>query len=57
LSIQQTPGAVILTWNNSAFSLQSAPTLSGIFTNVPGATSPSTNALASSQMYFRLQAN
>jgi uncharacterized repeat protein (TIGR03803 family) len=57
LTIQQTPGAVILTWNNSAFSLQSAPTLSGIFTNVPGATSPSTNAVASSQMYFRLQAN
>ncbi|HEV7924817.1 MAG TPA: choice-of-anchor tandem repeat GloVer-containing protein [Verrucomicrobiae bacterium] len=57
LTIQQTPGAVVLTWNNSAFSLQSAPTLSGTFTNVPGATSPCTNALSASQIFFRLQAN
>jgi len=57
LTIQQAPGAVILTWNSSVFSLQSAPTLSGTFTNVPGAASPWTNAPTSSQMYFRLQAN
>ncbi len=57
LTIQQAPGAVILTWNSMAFSLQSAPMLSGTFTYVPGATSPCTNALTASQMYFRLQAN
>jgi uncharacterized repeat protein (TIGR03803 family) len=54
LTVQQAPGAVILTWTNSAFALQSAPTLNGTFTNVPGATSPCTNALSGSQMFFRL---
>jgi uncharacterized repeat protein (TIGR03803 family) len=57
LTIQQAPGVVILTWTNSAFSLQSAPTLDGIFTNVPGATSPCTNALGGAPMFFRLLAN
>jgi uncharacterized repeat protein (TIGR03803 family) len=57
LTIQQTPGAVILTWPSSAFALQSAPSLNGTFTNVRGATSPCTNALTNSQMFFRLQAN
>jgi uncharacterized repeat protein (TIGR03803 family) len=54
LTIQQAQGAVILTWTNSGFALQSAPALSGAFTNVPGATSPCTNALTGSQMFFRL---
>jgi uncharacterized repeat protein (TIGR03803 family) len=54
LTIQQASNAVILTWPNSVFALQSAPSLAGPFTNVPSATSPYTNILAGSQMFFRL---
>jgi uncharacterized repeat protein (TIGR03803 family) len=54
LTVQQEAGAVILTWPNALFSLQSAPAPGGTFTNVPGATSPCTNALTGSQMFFRL---
>jgi hypothetical protein len=45
---------MILSWRNPAFSLQSAPTVAGTFTNVPSATSPYTNRLSSAQQYFRL---
>jgi hypothetical protein len=37
--------------------LQSAPTVTGTYTNVPGATSPYTNAITGSQKFFRLIAN
>jgi uncharacterized repeat protein (TIGR03803 family) len=57
LTIREAPGAVILTWTNSAFALQSAPGPSGSFTNILNATSPFTNAMTGSQMYFRLLAN
>lgn len=57
LSIQQAADAVILSWTNALFTLQSAPTLTGPFTNVPAATSPYTNAPTSSQAFFRLNAN
>jgi uncharacterized repeat protein (TIGR03803 family) len=55
LIFQQAPDAVILTWANPVFALQSAPALTEPFTNVPSATSPYTNALTGSQLYFRLQ--
>jgi uncharacterized repeat protein (TIGR03803 family) len=54
LTIQQAADSVILSWPNSAFALQSARALAGPFTNVPSATSPHTNVLTGSQMYFRL---
>jgi uncharacterized repeat protein (TIGR03803 family) len=57
LTIQETPGNVVLTWTNAAFALQSAPGPSGPFTNILNATSPYTNAITGSQMYFRLLAN
>jgi len=49
---------IVLTWSDPAalFSLQSAPTPTGVFTNVPNATSPFTNAISSQQQYFRLAA-
>ncbi|HZM04147.1 MAG TPA: choice-of-anchor tandem repeat GloVer-containing protein, partial [Candidatus Saccharimonadales bacterium] len=52
------PNHVVLTWNDPAavFSLQSAPTVTGVFTNVPGASSPFTNAVTSAQQFFRLAA-
>ncbi len=57
LSIQQMADAIILSWTNSNFALQSAPSLAGPFTNVPAAISPFTNAFSGSQAFFRLQAN
>jgi uncharacterized repeat protein (TIGR03803 family) len=52
---------VILTWPSGAagfdytsFSLYSAQTLTGTFTNIAGATSPYTNPVAGAQQFFRL---
>jgi len=44
----------VITWTDWAFSLQTAPAISGPFTNVPGATSPYTNNLAAAQQFYRL---
>lgn len=41
----------------AGFTLQSAPSLDGTFTNLPGGLSPHINAATSSQMFFRLKAN
>ena len=59
LNIQLIDSAVVLRWNDlaSAFSLQAAPAVAGVYTNVPGAVSPFTNAIARSQEFFRLQSN
>jgi uncharacterized repeat protein (TIGR03803 family) len=57
LNIQATSNAVVMNWGNPAFSLQAATNVSGIYANVPGATSPYTNTISDSQMFFRLQAN
>jgi len=55
LSIQRLGSDVILTWTDTAFALQAAPEATGIYTNVPGATSPFTNAITGSQQFFRLK--
>jgi beta-glucanase (GH16 family) len=57
LSIQSIGTAVVLTWGNPAFSLQAAPFVTGTYTNVPGATSPYTNAVSNAMEFFRLQGN
>jgi uncharacterized repeat protein (TIGR03803 family) len=57
LNIQAAGGSVVLTWTNAAFSLQAGPAVAGVFTNVAGATSPFTNAITGSQMFFRLAGN
>ena len=59
LNIQLAGGAAVLSWNDpaAAFSLQAAPCAGCAFTNVPGATSPYTNAITGSQQFFRLQSN
>lgn len=46
-----------LTWGDARFALQSAPAVTGNFTNVSGATSPYTNSGATAQQFFRLKAN
>lgn len=48
---------LVLSWTNAAFGLQAAPAVEGVYTNIPGATSPYTNALSDLQRYFRLKAN
>ena len=46
---------VILSWSGS-FTLQSAPNVTGAYTNVPGATSPYTNSIGTEpQRFFRLR--
>jgi uncharacterized repeat protein (TIGR03803 family) len=57
LNIQLINSAAVLNWSNSIFSLQAAPAVAGVYTNVPGATSPYTNSINGSQKFFRLQAN
>ena len=59
LNIQLNGAGVVVSWNDpaTAFSLQSAPTVTGLFTNIPGATSPYTNMITGKQQFFRLMAN
>lgn len=53
LNITPAPSGAVLVWTNSAFRLQSAGTVNGTFSDVPGASSPYTNTGAG-QSYFRL---
>ena len=57
LEIQSLNGQAVLTWTNAAFGLQSAPTITGTFTNLPTATSPYTNPITGGQQFFRLISN
>lgn len=54
LTIHSASNAVVLNWTNASFILQSATSVSGIFANVPGATSPYTNIISGTQEFFRL---
>jgi hypothetical protein len=54
LEFQMSGGNLILSWADSAFSLQAAPAATGIYTNIPGATSPHPVPSAGDQRYFRL---
>jgi uncharacterized repeat protein (TIGR03803 family) len=59
LNIQLTNGAIVLNWDDptSTYSLQAAPNVDGVYTNVIGATCPYTNVITDSQMFFRLRSN
>ena len=59
LTIVRSGANVILTWptNAAGFALQSAPAITGTFTNLPAATSPYTNPTGSGQKFFRLISN
>jgi hypothetical protein len=54
LKVDRLPGFIVLNWQSANAVLQAAPSVSGTFTNVPGATSPFTNALTGGQQFFRL---
>ena len=55
LGIQQISNYVVLVWTDASLKLQSAPTPTGSYTNIPGANSPYTNELTAEPRYFRLQ--
>jgi uncharacterized repeat protein (TIGR03803 family) len=57
LNIALTGGKVTLSWASTAYSLQSAPAVTGVYTNIIGATSPYTNAITAKQQFFRLVEN
>jgi len=54
LNIQRTGDHLVLSWADSAFTLQTAPDMAGPFGDLPGVTSPYTNALSGSGQFFRL---
>jgi hypothetical protein len=55
LNSQRLNNQLVISWTEVGFSLQSAPLLSGTFTNIPGATSPHTNSISGTQRFFRLK--
>jgi uncharacterized repeat protein (TIGR03803 family) len=57
LNIKTANKSAVLSWNNPAFSLQAAPFVTGVYTNVSGAASPYTNGSAGPQRFFRLISN
>jgi uncharacterized delta-60 repeat protein len=57
LHIERIANQAVLSWTNAAFRLQSAPAVTALFTNILGATSPTTNLMTGQQQYFRLKAN
>ncbi len=56
LSVARFDNDVVISWN-SACQLQSSTNVAGPYLNVPGATSPHTNASPAEQTFFRLQSN
>jgi hypothetical protein len=55
LLFDRSTNGLILSWANTcAFTLQSASEVAGPYTDVAGATSPSTNSITSTARYFRL---
>jgi len=57
LDFQLLNNQLVLNWTNAGFNLQSAPVVTGPFTNLPAATSPYTNPLTALQQFFRLILN
>jgi uncharacterized repeat protein (TIGR03803 family) len=57
LRVQAIKNAIVLGWDDTTFFLQASPTTDGVYTNVPSASSPYTNAIAGPGMFFRLKAN
>lgn len=55
IQIQALGGQIVLSWTNATFTLQSAPTVEGFYTNIPGVVSPYTNVISGTQRYFRLK--
>jgi hypothetical protein len=57
LDFQLNGKQLVLDWTNSEFRLQSAPAITGTFTNISNAISPYTNSVSDPQQFFRLISN
>jgi hypothetical protein len=57
LNFARAGNKLILSWIDASFSLQTAPNVTGMFTNVPGATSPYTNFFTGPARFYRLKSN
>jgi uncharacterized repeat protein (TIGR03803 family) len=57
LTFSMSDGILVLAWTTSVFTLQSATSLDGPFSNVPAATSPYLVYPTNTQEFFRLQSN
>ena len=57
LVLQSLSRTVMLSWADPGFTLQAADRIPGVFTNVPGATSPFTNFSSAPQQFYRLRSN
>jgi hypothetical protein len=57
LGFQLLNNQLVLSWTHGGFNLQSAPAVTGPFTNLPAATSPYNNPLTAPQQFFRLIGN
>ena len=57
LSIERDRDQAILRWRSAGYGLQAGPSVYGVFTNVPTATSPYTNSMAPGAKFFRLKAS
>ncbi len=57
LLIQMVGASVVLSWANPVFTLQSASDITGVFTNLPGATTGYTNPITGARQFFRLISN
>ena len=55
LKAQRQNSSIVLSWTNSLFALQSAPSFAGPFLTLSSATSPYTNSIGGSQQFFRLK--
>jgi len=54
LNIHYDGAKVLLTWSDSSFALQAAPSVTGTYTNIPGAASPYTESTGDQQKFYRL---
>lgn len=52
LTLLSLGNTVVLSWTEPAFALQAAPAVTGVFTNILGATSPHTNLITGGQRFF-----
>ena len=55
LDFQKLNNELVLSWTDAAFNLQTAPAVTGPFTNLPAATSPYSNPFTGPQQFFRLR--
>lgn len=54
LQIAVSGGNAVLTWTSPLFNLQASPSVTGTYTNIPGATSPYSYPISGGERYFRL---